>query len=405
MANPGFTKDEANRRLDDIEEFLRQGYYPKGRTPPKGQTGAVRMAAEKHGFALGSSNSFLQGAERTAGRKVDWSLWKEPVEPVLSAPDGYRIKGTSTYVDDQGRIKGQWIKTDADSERQYQIFLETIEGFKADLPKAKPAKAPRKTNTDLMTVIPVGDAHIGMYSWAEETGADYDTKIAERLLTGAADYLIGGAPDCEVGVIALMGDFLHYDSMEAVTPTHKHILDADTRFPEMVRTGVRVARYMIAAALAKFKTVRVIVEIGNHDLTGSIFLAEMLSQFYENEPRLTVDNSPAHFHYYQFGKCLIATHHGHGRVAKFNDLPEIMAHDCEAIWSETKHRVWYTGHIHNKQGVDARTCYVESLRVMPPGDAHATNSGYRSKREMKADIYHREFGRVATNNVTPEMLT
>lgn len=403
MPTPLLSKEIAEARLTTIEKYLALGHPPQGVN--NGKITAVRMALEEMNLPIGNAGAgFIDSAERAAGRKLDLDAYVPPVHPVGSAPDGYKIKGTSTYVDDEGRIKGQWIKTDADKERQLEIFRETVEGFKAKLPKAKPVKSPKNINNDLMTVIPVGDAHIGMYSWAEETGADWDTKTAERLLTGAADYLIDSSPDSGEAVIALMGDFLHYDSMEAVTPTHKNVLDADTRFPEMVRTGIKVARYMIEAALRKFGKVHVVVEIGNHDLTGSIFLAEMLNQFYENEKRLTVDTSPAHFHYYQFGKCLIATHHGHGRVAKFNDLPEIMAHDCEDIWSETKHRVWYTGHIHNKQGQDARTCYVESVRVMPPGDAYATNNGYRSKREMKADIYHREYGRTATNNVTPEML-
>lgn len=404
MANPGYTKEDAEERLKTIEKYLELGHPPTGVVPAKGEYGAVRMACHAYGLASGSTAAFLKSSERYAGRKVDWGLWKRPAKPMVSAEDGYKVKGVSTYVGADGEVKAQWVKTDEDKERQLEIFRETVAGFKSQIPKAKPAKAPKSSNDDLMYLIPVGDAHIGMYSWAEETGADWDTEIAERLLIGATDHLISAAPACGTGVIALMGDFFHYDSMEAVTPTSKNVLDADTRFPQMVRTGIRVARYMIDRALKKFGEVRVIVEIGNHDLTGSIFLSEMLNQFYENEPRLTVDTSPRHFHYYQHGAVLIGTHHGHGKAAKFNDLPEIMAVDCEDIWSQTRHRFWFTGHVHNKSVEDKRTCTIESLRVLPPADAYAANNGYRSRRDMQGITFHKATGEMGRVMFNPAMM-
>lgn len=404
MPNAGYTKEDAEERLKTIEKFLEKGHPPRGVVPPRGEYGATRMACEAYGLSAGNASSFLIAAERGAGREVDWSLWKRPAVPAVSAGDGYKVRAVSTYVDGAGKVKGQWVKTDEDKARQLEIFKETVAGFKSQIPQTPKIKKPKGTNKDLLYFIPVGDAHIGMYSWAEETGADWDTDIAEKLLIGASEYLIDAAPACDTCVIALMGDFFHYDSMEAVTPTHKNVLDADTRFPQMVRTGIRVARYMIDRALQKFGKVRVIVEIGNHDLTGSIFLAEMLSQFYEKEPRLTVDTSPAHFHYFQFGKVLLATHHGHGRAAKFNDLPEIMATDCEGIWSETRYRYWFTGHVHHKSAEDKRTCSIESLRVLPPADAHAANNGYRLRRDMQGIVFDRETGEMGRTMFNPAML-
>lgn len=82
---------------------------------------------------------------------------------------------------------------------------------------------------DLLVGYPVGDHHLGMLSWPDETGAPWDIKIGERMLAGATDYLMQQAPDAAIGLLVFLGDFMHYDSFEAVTPTSRNQLDADSR--------------------------------------------------------------------------------------------------------------------------------------------------------------------------------
>jgi len=406
MPNPGVKKDQAEERLVVIETFLKQGYFPAGMTPRNGEYGAVRMALRHYGLATGSAGTFVSGAERAAGREVDWSLWKEPVEPVLSAPDGYRIKGTSTYVDDEGRVKGQWIKTDTDKARQFDLMVEAVEASIGRVKPRKRVKVPKIDRSDLMVGIPIGDQHIGMYAWGEETlGEDWNTEKAADLLCSAFDYLLNETPAADTCLIGIMGDYFHYDSMASVTPQNRHQLDADTRYKQMAEAGIDAITHCIDRALAKHKNVHVVPQKGNHDPIGMLWLQSLIERLYKDNPRVTTDQSPAHFHYFQFGKCLVGITHGDARAAKFNDLPDIMAHDCEDIWSSTRHRYWWTGHIHTKKIEDKRTCQIESLRILAPGDAYSANNGYRARRDLQAIIFHREFGERWRFNVTPEMLT
>jgi hypothetical protein len=132
---------------------------------------------------------------------------------------------------------------------------------------------------------------------------------------------------------------------------------------------------------------------------------ECLNNVYENEPRITIDTSPMHYHYFHFGQCLVGVHHGHG--TKMQNLPLIMAADQPELWGETKYRYWWTGHIHSSKTLaseDFAGCSVESFRVLPPVDAWARQKGYRSPRDMKSIILHNEYGEVARNTVTPEMI-
>lgn len=324
-------------------------------------------------------------------------------EDRVHLPDPKTITKVSTLYDQEGRVTQQWV-----AERPQELAKETAWRALADelatsLPRAKPVSAPRRTTEGLLACYPVGDHHLGMLAWKDETGASWDLDIGEQTLCKAADFLYGATVPCEQALLVFLGDFMHYDSFVAQTPTSGHALDADGRFPKMVRAAIRCMRYMIEGAMRRHGKVHVIVEIGNHDLASSIFLMECLRNVYENEPRITIDNSPKHYHYYQFGKVLIGTHHGHG--SKPEQLPLIMATDVPEMWGETEHRYIWCGHVHHTNKLkDHPGAEVESFRVLAPADAYTSQKGYRSKRDMKCIIMDRHHGEIARHSVRPEML-
>ena len=296
----------------------------------------------------------------------------------------------------------EWVKTTRDQERQDEMLREAVQGMVDTLPRLKPSKGPSNGAGDLLACYNVSDHHFGMLSWHEETGEDYDLEIAEGLLIGAFDHLVKAAPPCGQALVTLLGDLLHYDSFVPATPQSGNILDADGRYPKMVRAAVRSTRYLIKAALTRHELVHVIVERGNHDPSSSIFLMEALSNIYENEPRVTIDTSPAKFHYYRFGACLIGIHHGD--TVKMKDLPLLMAHDRAQDWGETDHRFWWTGHVHHDATHEYPGVKCESFRVLAAKDAWHSEKGYRSKRDMKAIVLHKEYGEVARHTFNPDML-
>mgnify|MGYP001577740172 len=324
-----------------------------------------------------------------------------PAEEAVALPDPKVIAKLSTLYDAQGKVQQQWVSERPEDTQRLQAWREAAKAMAEPLPRVDPIPAPATVREDLMVVYPVGDHHLGMLSWPAETGAAWDVKIAERMLMSASEHLMSVTPQSGQALIVFLGDFVHFDGFAAVTPTSRNLLDADSRFPKIVRAAVRSMRNMIEAAAAKHSDVRVIVEIGNHDLSSSIFLMECLNNVYENNPRISIDTSPRFYHYYQFGKTLIGTHHGH--EAKADRLPGIMAADEPKAWGETEHRYWLTGHTHHQSVKDFERVTVESFRILAPADAWASQKGYRAKREMKAIVIHREFGEVARHSVTPGM--
>jgi hypothetical protein len=190
--------------------------------------------------------------------------------------------------------------------------------------------------------------------------------------------------------------------MEGITSRSGHSLDTDGRFAKMVRVGIKIMRQMIDSALSHHQSVRVINATGNHDDTSSIFLSVALANMYENEPRVTVDDSPTPFHYVEWGQCMFGVHHGHS--CKSDRLPGVMAADQPEMWGRTKHRYWYTGHIHHDTKKEHAGVTCESFRTIAAKDAYATWGGYRSGQDSKCIVLHKDYGEVERHTVNLGMV-
>jgi hypothetical protein len=324
--------------------------------------------------------------------------WSPGHDMTKRVPDGYGVKGVSSYYGKDGELRGQWVKTKRDEEQRLALLLgamttvaETWQG------KADPITPPADMlDEDLLAVYPMGDPHLGMYSWAPETGNNFDLQIAERELFGAVDHLVELAPSARYALIACVGDLFHADNRGSTT-TGGTPVDSDGRWPKVLSTGVRLMRRNIDRALMKHEIVDVIIEIGNHDWHTAIMLAICLAQFYEREPRVRINTSPAKAHWYRFGKVLIGV--THGDTMKLADLGEIMAADRPQDWGETLYRYWLTGHIHHDTRKELRGCVAESFRTLAPADAWHAGQGYRSGRDMKMIVMHREHGELYRHTV------
>ena len=317
-------------------------------------------------------------------------------------PVGYNLKGTSTLINKAtGETMLQWIKTDANKEAQEELQREVVEALKEELPRYDPVSFKATTVSDLATVYTLTDCHVGMKSWKPETGADLDLTIAERTLVSCFSEMVNAAPNSETAVVAQLGDFLHADSIQPITPTSGHLLDADDRYSKVVQVAIRILRSVIALALKKHKKVIVLMAEGNHDLSSSIWLRELFKAVYENEPRISVIDTPLPYYVYRHGGTMLAWHHGHLR--KNDQLPILFASQFSEVWGSTKKRYVHTGHRHHFDEKEHSGMYVVQHSTVAARDAYAARGGWMSERTIKAITYHKEFGEVGRITVVPEM--
>lgn len=374
------------------------------------------MAARKHDddtiIAALTGRTVLAAAEilglhprRVAAHKA--RLAKVGIAPehglTVQAPEAFAMGKVTVQRNEKGEVTNTWARYSPDAERQLQFMQEAVKAMLGELP-VLPARTtePHSLNNRLMACYPIGDLHVGMLSWPEETGEDWNLEIAERVQCGAMARLVEHSPPCEKATIINLGDWFHADNMEGQTSRSKHSLDMDGRYAKMVGVGIKIMLQCIESALTKHGKVHVINVIGNHDDTGAMWLSHSLAGMYRNEPRVTVDTSPAGFMYFRHGKVLVGCHHGHS--CKADRLAGVMAADRAEDWGQTTHRYWWIGHVHHQSLKDYPGVTVESFRTLAAKDAYASWGGYRAPRDMKCIVLDEQYGEVARHTVNPDMV-
>lgn len=360
--------------------------------------GGARAAAKAmgvHHSSVGKAIDRLKAHAARQGYSPDHDM-KRPV------PDGFLLKGVSTYYDKDGNAAGQWVKSSVDRERQAELFKAAAEAMAEEMPRLAAIARPITTNADLCNLYTLTDSHVGMLAWHKEGGDDWDLGIAEKTLVGCFEQMMAAAPAAHVGIVNQLGDWLHYDGLSAITPLHGNVLDADGRFSKMVAAAIRILRRVIDLALIRHNEVHVILAEGNHDIASSVWLRHMFKALYENEPRVTVNDNELPYYVFQHGKVMLAFHHGH--LSKNDALPILFAAQYPVMWGATSKRYVHTGHRHHKDEKEHPGITVVQHPTLAARDAYAARGGWISEREATAMTYHSQFGLVARNTVTPEML-
>lgn len=350
--------------------------------------GTPTKAAKALGVARGTVTNAMTDVRRKAAA-VDPAQHDYGKAPL---PPGFHLRGVSQQIDAEGNVITQWVKSVVDpAEDRVAQLLAAVEGIAEKLPRAPVVPAPVADRPDILCVYPMGDPHIGMYAWVEETGASFDLVTAEAQIAAAVDHLVALAPEGSRALVINVGDFFHSDHQGNTTRKSGHQLDVDTRWSRVLSVGVRIMCRVIDRALERHSVVDVINEIGNHDDHTSIVLGICLAHHYADNPRVRVDTSPAKVHYFRFGRCLIGV--THGDTIKAAQLGPIMATDKPKDWGETEHRYWYTGHVHHESVKEYPGVVVETFRTLAPRDAWHAGQGYRSGQDMRLDIIEAEDGR------------
>lgn len=302
-----------------------------------------------------------------------------------------------------GSVERTWERQSPEGERAAALLSIIEERFTAEaIPPAPLIEAPKHTDDDLLAVYPIGDPHYGAHGWHEETGDDYNLKIADSLHRKAIDRLVASAPFAGEGLLINLGDAMHANDSKNMTPGHGNILDVDSRYEKVMLAAVDGLIHATYRLLERHQRVTVWNVRGNHDPEAYFAIALAMFQHFRDEPRVTVNTKPGDYLFKRFGKCLIGSHHGHG--AKADNLPLLMATDRPEDWGATEHRVWLVRHVHHRTVKEHPGCDVETFRTLAGKDAWHAQKGYRSKRDQTLIVYHKKYGEVQRTRVDLGMI-
>lgn len=315
------------------------------------------------------------------------------------------VTGRSTLRNRDGEVVAEWTKESLDRQKAAEAQEAAYATLAAQLPRICAEPYNRKlcdSAHSLCTVYTLTDCHVGALAWHKEGGADWDLEIAEETLLGCFAHMIAAAPDSEMAVVNQLGDFLHFDGLSAITPTSGHLLDGDGRFEKVVQVAIRILRRVIGMALEKHPRVHVILAEGNHDLASSAWLRQMFAALYENEPRVTVEQSPLPYYALEWGNTMLCFHHGH--LKKNDQLPLMFATQFSQMWGRTSKRYCHTGHRHHLEEKEHSGMIVFQHPTLAARDAYAARGGWHALRSATAVTYHLTYGEVSRSTASPDML-
>jgi len=362
------------------------------------ELGSHRKAAKK----LSVSPGTIDQAINSVKKKAALSGYSPEHDMTKVVPSPFVVKGISTYYNKDGKASGQWVKSQVDADKREEAIREFMQTMAADIKGLAPVTpAPQLSNDDLMAVYPMGDPHFGLHAWWQDAGEDFDLKLAEDLTCGAIDRLVNSSPSAKTALLLNLGDMFHADNQQNVSKSG-HQLDVDGRWAKVQQVGLKAMLHCIKRLLEKHEKVIFRINKGNHDGHSSYALALMISCYFDKEPRVEVDLSPAVSWYYQFGKVLIGS--THGDTIKGADMVAIMAADKPKAWGETIHRYWYVGHVHHQDTKEYRGGVVEYFRTLAARDAWHTGQGYRAGRDMRLIVLHKEFGEIERHRCDVAMI-
>ncbi|AUR97647.1 metallo-dependent phosphatase-like protein [Vibrio phage 1.243.O._10N.261.54.B5] len=334
-------------------------------------------------------NASKCGYDLSKGRDYAFSDASQPVS-------GYSTLVRLPEDDPSGRVL-EWVKTNRSLVEQIDSARVAVTALCQDIEPAKPVKfTGQSVDNNEFCVVPLGDPHIGLMTWAKEVGHDWDLKIAHRVYDRVFSRMFSRLPRTKEMILVNTGDFFHADNIHGESSRSGHRFDLDGRHGKWLEAGMVIMRMFIDYALNNYEKVTLVNVPGNHDDILGLSIGISTDMYYDNEPRVTVMRGENPFQYIERGEILLGFAHGH--TCKMPSLPGKMADDMYKSWGRTTYRHWITGHVHHRswqQYKEHPGCSVESVGIIPPKDAYAHGGAYGARRGLQGIVYDPSIGEVA----------
>lgn len=256
----------------------------------------------------------------------------------------------------------------------------------------------RLPKSETLYEVSLNDHHFGKLTWAPETGwSDYDTKIAKEIFDDAIGNLSSRAEaisSISKIVMVVGNDLLHFDNMD-MTTTAGTRQDADTRYHKVFRITREVIRQSVDR-LKQVAPVEILTVPGNHDTLAAWHLGDSLECLYDRDKHVTVNASPNHVKWIDWGDNLIMCTHG-DRVKRIAETLRHVMSISHPRFSEVRWREIHVGHFHRVFAEEINGVLFRVLSSLCATDQWHAKAGYvGNMRHTEAFLYHKTEGPLGT---------
>lgn len=343
--------------------------------------------------------------------RVDLKMWRVARHVVNKWEVGTKDDDGNVTRTPLYQIKA-WLER-IPGQQEAEAIRETIEWIKS---QRVVSSAPKKLKPKLASDDPhliefaIPDLHLGKLAWEQETGANYDSDLAEQVFMEAVENLWWKVSVFPVGrVLFVVGnDFFNVNSAANATASGTPQSE-DNRAPKTFRRGYRLivrAIEFLRQHVPEGVTIEVRVIVGNHDKERMFMAGEVVAAIYSGAKDVEVVNNPIKRQYVQWGTVLLGL--THGDAIKQDKLPLLMAGEAPAMWASTTHREWHMGHFHHKKetlyhtGSEHNAVRVRVLPSLTEADEwHYTNGYVGAKRAAEVYIWSKSKGYVGHLSWSP----
>lgn len=234
------------------------------------------------------------------------------------------------------------------------------------------------------------DSHLGLLSWRNETGADYDLHIAaERFIQVFLD-IVRRCEGRKFKLInfATLGDILHIDNYKNETAKGTR-QDVDGRLSKIFDMGVDTIIQCINILLELGCPINYTYTCGNHDTFSGYALAKCVEQAFSKNPNVTFDISPMPQKAKQYGNMLVG--YCHGDMSTKN-LGEWLQKKYRKQFGECRFAEVHCGHLHSEAVKENCGVLIKHLPSICESSYWECSEGYSSDRGLMAFVYNENSG-------------
>jgi len=253
-------------------------------------------------------------------------------------------------------------------------------------------------NNDSIALINIYDAHIDKMSFKGNSTVQNNLNTFTNCFSNLFSSVYNYNPNTIVFPVG--SDFFNTNSLSKFTK--KGTIQDTSTLPHIAfDLGLKAIRSCIDIAKTHSNIYIPIIQ-GNHDEDTCFYLGKCLSFIYENDDRVTIDDSYSKRKYFNYKDILLGFAHGSLERRFIDKLPLVMAQEQKELWGNTEFRYWFLGDIHHKQEYrflrtkDSIGVEVNFLRAISEVDQWHNDNGYIGiHKSAEASIFAKNKGEIA----------
>lgn len=359
----------------------------------------VDLIEKNEDLSKGTLNSVVEGQIDFSSKSID-DLYKfHKIDSRL-----YVIKNYWSKVKSSGKFTSSVFAVKKDIAQsptlQAEVFKELLSNHVPNLTTLnnyKIVKKESKNNKEkYLYELSLPDLHIGKLACEDESGEDYDIKIASERYKLAIEELLTriNTDNLEKILLPIGNDMIQVDNTKGQTTAGTQV-DTDSRFHKIVNA----CKNLLIDTINQLSTlcpVDVIVVPGNHDTESMAFIGMILDAYYTKSKNINIINVAKPRKYYQYGDNSFMFVHGNRE--KHNQLGLIFASENPKLWADTKYRFVKIGHYHHNKKIDVinnqefQGYQFQILPSLSASDAWHNQNGYMSLKQAKSFLYSKNQG-------------